>query len=113
MMKLMNTSPAPRTLTRRAMMLSTAAAVTSLTAFGKFGKIDLGVCGKPADFAKTAEYGYDYFEPSAAALAAMTDTAFSAFKDQVQASKTKCDSVNILFSGQNHLHLPRFHLRPL
>jgi D-psicose/D-tagatose/L-ribulose 3-epimerase len=101
MMKLMNTSPAPRTLTRRAMMLSTAAAVTSLTAFGKFGKIDLGVCGKPADFAKTAEYGYDYFEPSAAALAAMTDTAFSAFKDQVQASKTKCDSVNILFSGQN------------
>jgi len=96
----MNTPLAPRTLTRRAMMLSTAASAASLTAFGKFGTIEIGVCGNPPDFPKTAEYGYDYFEPSAASLAAMTDTAFAAFRDQVQASKTKCESVNILFRNQ-------------
>jgi sugar phosphate isomerase/epimerase len=82
------------------MMLSTAAAAASITAFGKFGTIELGVCGNPPDFSKTAEYGYDYFEPSAATLAAMTDTAFATFRDQVQAAKTKCESVNILFRNQ-------------
>ena len=85
-------------ITRRAMLAVTAGA--AVAAFGKVGGVELGVCGNPPDFPKTEQYGYDYFEPSAASLAAMTDTAFGAFRDQVQASKTKCESVNILFRNQ-------------
>lgn len=95
-----NTNPAARGLTRRAMMLTTAGAAMAMTAFGKFGTVEIGVCGNPPDFPKTAEYGYDYFEPSAASVAAMTEPVFNAFRDQVQAAKTKCESTNILFRGQ-------------
>ena len=95
----MNTSPAPRALTRRAMMISTAAAAASLTAFGKVGGVEIGVCEKPPEFAKCEALGYDYLEPSATTIAGMSDTAFAAFHDQVKASKIYCRSVNILLSG--------------
>lgn len=84
--------------TRRAVLLSAAGA--ALSAFAKFGNIELGVCENVANFAKSEQYGFDYHEPSAAAVAALSDTAFAAFRDQVHASRIKCSSVNILFRGQ-------------
>jgi len=89
-------------------MLSTAGA--AVAAFAKVGGVELGVCGNPPDFAKIAEYGFDYFEPSASRVAAMTDTAFAAFRDQVNASKTPCKSFNILLSGQQKVVGPDVNL---
>jgi sugar phosphate isomerase/epimerase len=80
-------------------MLATAAgAALSLKAFAKVNGIELGVCGKPADFSKAEQYGYDYFEPSAASVAAMSEAEFNSFRDEVKASKINCRSFNILFS---------------
>ena len=86
-------------LSRRAILLSTLGCAAA-TAFAKVGGVDIGVCGNPPDFLKAPQYGYDYFEPSAATIAAMTDTAYAAFRDQVLASPIRCSSVNILFRNQ-------------
>jgi len=91
--------PAATGLTRRAMLLSTLGA-SAVAAFAKVGGVDIGVCGNPPDFLKAPQYGYDYFEPSAATIAAMTEPAFATFKDQVLASPIRCSSVNILFRSQ-------------
>lgn len=91
------TLPAGFGLTRRAVLLTAAAAVA---AFAKVAGIELGVCGNPPDFSKAEQFGYDYFEPSAATIAAMTEPAFAAFRDQVKASHIYCRSVNILFRNQ-------------
>jgi sugar phosphate isomerase/epimerase len=87
--------------TRRTALLTAAGAVVAAqAAFAKVGGIELGVCGNPPDFSKAAQYGYDYFEPSAATIAAMTEPVFAAFHDQVKASPIYCRSVNILFRNQ-------------
>lgn len=84
--------------TRRAVLLSAAGA--ALTAFAKLGNIELGVCENIPNYPKSEQYGFDYHEPSGAAVAALTDAAFAAFRDQVRASKVKCKSVNVLFRNQ-------------
>jgi sugar phosphate isomerase/epimerase len=96
-----STPPPARGLTRRDAIFTTAgAAFAAGSVFAKVGGIELGVCGNPPDYAKAEQYGYDYFEPSAAVVAAMTDAAFNTFRDQVKASKTYCRSFNILFRNQ-------------
>lgn len=80
--------------TRRALLLSTAAA--SFKAFAKHRRVELGVCGKTADFTKAQQYGFDYFEPGAAAIAEMSDAAFASFRDVVLASRIRCPSFNSL-----------------
>lgn len=94
----MNSNPSG--LTRRAVLQATAGVALAARVFGKMSGIELGVCGNPPDFSKTSQYGYDYFEPSAASLAAMTDTTWTAFLEQVKASPVKCKSVNVLFRTQ-------------
>ena len=84
--------------TRRAMLLATAGA--ALSAFAKIGNIELGVCENAPNFAKSIQYGFDYHEPSAAAVAALTDTAFASFRDEVLASRIRCKRMNILFRAQ-------------
>jgi sugar phosphate isomerase/epimerase len=79
---------------RRALMLSAGAA--ALSAFAKIGRIELGVCGNPDAFAQAETWGFDYFEPGAAAIAAMSETAFAAFRQQVLASRLRCRSFNSL-----------------
>src|SRR5579872_4062672 len=65
-------------------------------AFAKIGGVELGVCGSEANFEKAREFGFDYYEPGAAAIAAMSDTAFASFRDRVLASTLRCRSVNSL-----------------
>ncbi len=83
--------------TRRAVLLAAASAV--LPTFAKVGGIELGVCEKPSEWAKCEQLGYDYLEPSATTIAGMTDAAFTAFRDQLKASKIYCRSANVLLSG--------------
>lgn len=65
-------------------------------AFAKAGRIELGVCGSADNFSKAHEYGFDYYEPGAAAIAAMNDAAFASFRERVLASPLRCRSFNSL-----------------
>jgi sugar phosphate isomerase/epimerase len=100
-------------LTRRSMLATTAGAALSLKAFAKIHGVELGVCGKPSEFSQAEQYGYDYFEPSAASVAAMSDADFNAFRDKVKASKTPCSSFNILFSRGQKIDGPTVDLDPI
>lgn len=72
------------------------AAPLALPALAKAGRVELGVCGSPDKFADAEKWGFDYYEPSAAATAAMTDAAFAGFRGRVLASRLRCRSFNSL-----------------
>ena len=80
-----------RRISRRALLLSSAAA-----AFAKTGGVEFGVCGSPDNFQKAVDFGFDYYEPSAAAISTMTDAQFASFRDAVLASRIRCRSFNSL-----------------
>jgi sugar phosphate isomerase/epimerase len=84
----------PNPPSRRAVLLSAGGA--ALAAFAKTRGVELGVCGNPEAFAKADQFGFDYFEPGAAAIAAMSEPAFSSFKQKVLASRIRCRSFNSL-----------------
>src|SRR6516162_1189105 len=81
-------------LSRRAMLLSMGAAALPGTA--KAGNVEVGVCGSIDDFTKADQMGFDYYEPSAAAIAALSDQAFADFRTRVLASRLRCPSFNSL-----------------
>jgi len=62
----------------------------------KSGNVEVGVCGTLEDFAKADQWGFDYFEPSAAAIAALNYQDFEEFRRQVLASRLRCKSFNSL-----------------
>jgi D-psicose/D-tagatose/L-ribulose 3-epimerase len=66
------------------------------------GNVEIGVCRPCADLEKTAEYGFDYLEPPAAEVAAMSQPRFDEFKAQVLASPIQCECFNI-FAERNDL----------
>jgi len=86
-------------LTRRAVMAPVCGVALATFGKAKVGGVELGVCGRPADFANAEKYGFDYFEPSGSGIAAMTDSEFQAFRDQVKASRIYCRSVITLIGG--------------
>jgi len=57
-------------------------------------RVQIGVCAPPRDLEKAESYGFDYLEPPAAALAAMSAADFQAFKARVFASRLRCTSFN-------------------
>ena len=61
---------------------------------GAASQVQIGVCAPPGDLAKADSYGFDYLEPPAAALAAMTAADFQAFKARVLTSRIRCPSFN-------------------
>ena len=79
-------------LSRRAVLLSLGAAV--LPAPAKTGEVEIGVCGSIDDFAKAEQFGFDYFEPAAAAVAALSEPAFGDFEKRVSKSKLRCECFN-------------------
>ena len=62
----------PPNPSRRAVLFSLGAA--AFKAFAKIGRIELGVCGNPDAFAQAEQWGFDYFEPGAASIAAMSES---------------------------------------
>jgi sugar phosphate isomerase/epimerase len=81
-------------LSRRAVLLSLGAAACQSQA--KTGKIEIGVCGPVEDFEKAERWGFDYFEPSAAAISALNDREFAEFRRRVSGSRLRCKSFNSL-----------------
>jgi hypothetical protein len=69
-----------------------AAAVPATARAGE--KVEFGVCSAPATFATVVKYGFDYIEPGVADVAAMSESAFADFKQQVLASPIRCECFN-------------------
>lgn len=70
-----------------------AGAVAS-SAAARIGNIQIGVCTKCANLPKVVHYGFDYIEPAAAEVAAMSEAAYAGFKQQVMASPIRCECFN-------------------
>jgi D-psicose/D-tagatose/L-ribulose 3-epimerase len=79
-------------LSRRALLLSLSAA--ALPAPAKMGEVEIGVCGSVDDFVKAEQFGFDYFEPAAAAVSALSEPAFADFEKRVSNSKLRCECFN-------------------
>jgi sugar phosphate isomerase/epimerase len=77
---------------RRDVLLALAAG--AVPALAKIKGIQIGVCGAIDGFAQADAVGFDYFEPSVAALSVLSDQAFADVRKQVLASRIRCDSCN-------------------
>lgn len=71
-----------------------------------FGKYIFGVVAPTADFDKSAEYGFDYHEPSVCEVAGMPDQDFTKFKDHVLSSRIRCLRLNFFTSPPAGFNLP-------
>ena len=79
-------------LTRRTFLSAVATSPLWLTAFQDSPKIKIGVCTR--DFSSATKYHFDYIEPSAADIAAMSDADFNQFADGVLVSPVRCEAFN-------------------
>lgn len=86
------------TTSRRHFLTGLGAALGAATivvpAVARIGNIEIGVCTKCANLPKVVHYGFDYIEPAAAEVAAMSEAAYADFKQQVMASPIRCDCFN-------------------
>jgi len=83
---------------RRGLLFSAGAAAgaAAFKAIAKIGRIELGVCGNPDAFPKPKQWGFDYFEPGAASIAAMIEPEFMPFGNASWRSRLRCRSFNSL-----------------
>jgi D-psicose/D-tagatose/L-ribulose 3-epimerase len=79
-------------VTRRTFLAGLAIAPFCLTATTVTEKVRVGVC--TSDSAAAAKYGFDYIEPSAATIAAMSDVEFRDYAAEVLASPIRCEAFN-------------------
>ena len=79
-------------LARRTFLTAIGAAALSSLAWSKVGRVQVGVCTN--DVAGAVKYGFDYIEPSAAEIAAMTEEQFRKYADQVLSSPIRCEAFN-------------------
>jgi sugar phosphate isomerase/epimerase len=73
-----------------------AATLAPVPASSKVGAVEIGVCAGSEELAKTEQWGYDYLEPAAAALSALSASEFEKVRQQVLASRLRCRSFNSL-----------------
>lgn len=79
-------------ISRRTFLSALAASPLWLAAFQNGNKIKVGVCTR--DYASAVKYGFDYIEPSAGEIAAMSEDAFGQFASAVLASPIRCECFN-------------------
>jgi len=79
-------------VTRRTFLTGAAAAFVCPKLWGGTRQVKIGVCSR--DVAGAAKYGFDYVEPGAAEIAAMSDDQFREFSDTVLASPLRCHAFN-------------------
>src|SRR5215831_6628271 len=80
-------------VTRRTFLAGASAAFVC-SAWGRARPVKVGVCTR--DVAGAAKYGFDYIEPAAAEIAAMSNDQFREFSDTVLASPLRCHAFNSL-----------------
>lgn len=79
-------------VTRRTFLAGIAAAALSLRGWGRARAVKVGVCTR--DVAGARKYGFDYIEPAAAEIAAMSEDQFGEYAGIVLASPLRCHSFN-------------------
>lgn len=79
-------------LTRRTFLTAGAAAALCPPVWSRAPSVKVGVCTR--DFAGAAKYGFDYLEPAAAEIAAMTEDQFREYSDRVLVSPLRCHAFN-------------------
>lgn len=79
-------------VTRRTFLAGAAAAFVCSAEWGRVRPVKVGVC--TCDVAGAAKYGFDYVEPAAAEIAAMSKDQFREFSDTVLASPLRCHAFN-------------------
>src|SRR5947207_470652 len=79
-------------ITRRTFLAAIAASPLYLRAFSAAAKIKVGVCTR--DIVGAAKYGFDYAEPAAAEIAAMSEDQFREYTNTVLASPIRCHAFN-------------------
>lgn len=79
-------------MNRRTFLSALALSPFWLAGFQSVSKAEVGVCTR--DYANASKYGFDYIEPSAGDIAAMTDDDFGRFAAGVLASPIRCESFN-------------------
>ena len=81
-------------VSRRTFLTGLAASAVCSAAWSKTEKIQIGVCTR--DLQGAVRYGFDYIEPGAADIAAMSAADFRQFSDNVFASPIRCHALNSL-----------------
>ena len=79
-------------VTRRTFLAGMAAAALTRQACGDASRIRVGVCTR--DVTSAAKYGFDYIEPAAAEIAALSEDEFRKYADTVLASTIRCYAFN-------------------
>jgi D-psicose/D-tagatose/L-ribulose 3-epimerase len=79
-------------ITRRAFLAGLAVSPFCLGASSSRSRVRVGVCTQ--DSTDAAKYGFDYIEPSAATIAAMSDDEFRDYAAEVLASPIRCEAFN-------------------
>ena len=85
-------------MNRRSFLKATVGASVLATApvVSKAEAVEIGVCAGTEDLGKAERWGFDYLEPAAAAIAALSATEFERVRQQVLASRLRCRSFNSL-----------------
>ena len=69
-----------------------ACAAAAMPMWSKSRSVTVGVCSK--EVADVVKYGFDYIEPSAADIAAMSEEQFRDFSKTVMSSPIRCEAFN-------------------
>lgn len=73
-----------------------ASVLAAAPVVSKAEAVEIGVCAGTEDLGKAERWGFDYLEPAAAAIAALSATEFERVRQQVLASRLRCRSFNSL-----------------
>src|SRR5215470_17273543 len=79
-------------VTRRTFLTGAGAVLVCPAVWGRARLVKVGVCTR--DVASAARHGFDYVEPAAAEIAAMSKDQFREFSDAVLASPLRCHAFN-------------------
>jgi len=91
---------------RRVFLAASAGAALAGRAAAGFGNYIFGVVAPTRDFDKSAEFGFDYHEPSVCEVANMADADYQRFKDHVLSSRIRCRRLNFFTSPPAGFDLP-------
>src|SRR5215475_8346012 len=77
---------------RRTFMAAIGGSALATVVSGKTEPVKVGACTR--DVAGAVKYGFDYIEPAAADIAAMSNEEFQRYSDQVLSSSIRCEACN-------------------